>query len=102
MFNGKVMDSNHSLLGSDTPIMVGRTRVLGARVRYAMRRVDREAYEFCISYRGEAVRCGVKCGRSDANKIFFSLLRGRVTPCSASYVIRELADDLKICMLADI
>ena len=103
MLDSKILFSDVSLK-NENKVLEGAAKVLGHKVRYTMfcRPAPQGAvYRFCISYRGGRAECCVRCDRQTANKIFFSVLRGRVTPCSGEYVIRELTDDAENCIFIE-
>lgn len=103
MFDSKIIKTDLSLK-NENKVLEGAAKVLGHKVRYTMfchHAFDGTVYRFCISYRGERTECRVRCDRQTANKIFFSVLRGRVTPCSGEYVIRELTDDAENCIFIE-
>lgn len=73
--------------------MRGSTWVLRERVRYELSQLhceSNELYRITVRYDGEISRCVFRCRRENAVDIFLKLLRGRVTPCSAAYIIDEL------------
>lgn len=84
-------------------VLKGRATVLGHPVRYEMRRArtsEAEGYSFEVIYRGEHAICMVSCGHRQAREIFFTLLKGRVTPCSFSYIMQEITEPgaLVVCL----
>ena len=96
MLYNKVVKAHSKNVLNENKVLEGAARVLGHKARYQMfctKAGGKEEYKFCVAYRGERSACSAFCNRQTANKIFFSLLRGRVTPCSATYIIKELADD---------
>ena len=60
---------------------------------YGIRHEGRILYYLRCVYGKEAVGCYVFCGRAEADRLFFALLRGRVTPCSMRYIVDELVQD---------
>ena len=76
-------------------ILVGRVTVLGHPVRYEMRHTrtsEADGYSFEVIYRGEHAICMVACDPGQAREIFLALLRGRVTPCSFTYIMQEITE----------
>ncbi|MBQ9079942.1 MAG: hypothetical protein IJY27_02610 [Clostridia bacterium] len=77
-------------------LLEGSARVLAQKVRYKMYYVEADGekmYQLCSVYGHDRAECFVSCDRATADKIFFSLLRGRVTPCSMVYIVSELVPD---------
>ncbi len=104
MFDSKIIRPDFVSLKNENRVLEGAAKVLGHKVRYTMScrsSFEGTVYKFCISYLGERTECSIICDRQTANKIFFSILRGRVTPCSAEYVIRELTDDAENCIFVE-
>lgn len=60
---------------------------------YGVRHEGRVLYYLSCSYDRETVGCYVLCGKAEAERLFFALLRGRVTPCSMRYIVDELIED---------
>lgn len=60
---------------------------------YGVRYEGRILYYLRCAYGKEAVGCYVFCNRAEAERLFFALLRGRVTPCSMRYIVDELIED---------
>lgn len=86
-------------------LLSGCAKVLDSRARYRLFRVKKDGeplYQICVSYDGETAECFVRCEREVAARLFFSLLSGRVTPCSAIYIIKESFDDGEGEVLAEI
>lgn len=82
----------------------GTACVLRCKVRYVLycnQIGDTTIYDFGVSYFNESVECSVICDRATANKIFFAILQGRVTPCSAVYIIKELAEESDNCVFVE-
>lgn len=87
------------------PVLHGTARVLGQMVRYRMYRVklnEERLYLLRVIYDGEAAECLIGCDRQKAVHVFFSLLRGRVTPCSMPYIVKELMEGGDHRVLLDI
>lgn len=73
-------------------LLKGATRVLDTCAHYRLYRVQPHGetlYQLGITYARETAECFVRCDRRTATRIFFSLLRGKVTPCSMIYIVSE-------------
>lgn len=87
------------------PLLDGSAKVLDGRARYRLFRVEKDGesfYQLCVSYGGEMAECFVRCEREAAARLFFSLLNGRVTPCSMVCIVRESVDEGEVEVLAEI
>lgn len=74
----------------------GYARIIDRKAAYELYEVRYEGrvlYYLSCAYDGEAVGCYVFCNRAEAERLFFALLRGRVTPCSMRYIVDELIED---------
>ena len=74
----------------------GYARIIESKAVYELYRVrceGRIVYYLRCAYGKESVGCYVFCDRSEADRLFFALLRGRVTPCSMRYIVDELIED---------
>lgn len=73
-------------------LLRGNAKILGRRAYYSMVRTAEHTYRYTICYCGQRAEHSVICAGAAAERIFFALLKGRVTPCSAVYIIKELAE----------
>lgn len=105
----KNSNTSHGSISKNFPgrrlVLHGTARVLGQKVRYRMYRVTlsgERMYLLRVSYDGEAAECLIGCDRQTAVHVFFSLLCGRVTPCSMPYIVKELVEGGDNRVLLDI
>lgn len=97
MSNDYFCTTNKKMITSfGKPLLEGKADVLGRYAYYKLFSVRHDGeryYRIFIGYDGTAAECLVRCKREFVGKLFFSLLCGRVTPCSMIYIVREMMED---------
>lgn len=86
-------------------LLDGTARVLNGWVHYRMYQLVKNGevlYRLCTTYAGTRAECCVRCNRSFADKLFFTLLRGRVTPCSMVYIVCELVENSEYNVIMEV
>ncbi len=77
-------------------LLNGSAKVLSDRVRYSLYCIaqhDRVLYQLCAIYGEETAECFLLCEREAAVEAFFAVLRGKVTPCSLVFIVKDMIEE---------